>query len=242
MPLPGTPVPSDGFASVPALQAVFWDLDGTIVDTEPYWIAAEKDLVRTHGGTWTDEEAGELVGQALSYSARRLQQAGVDLPVESVIAALTERVAERIRRRVPWRPGARELLEGLAAAGIPCALVTMSTGPLARLVAAQLPAGTFRFIVTGETVRHGKPHPEPYQRAFDELAAGIPGLSKSRCVALEDSHPGYTSARAAGLPAVAVPHFIPLPPDPQRLEWATLAGRSVQDLQEVAGARAGAGQ
>jgi len=219
---------------------VFWDLDGTIVDTEPYWIQAEKDLVREYGGSWTDEDAMELVGQALSYSARRLQQAGVTLPVDRIIAALTEKVAARIRAQVPWRPGARELLAELAEANIPCAMVTMSTGPLARLVAERLPAGTFRLLVTGELVQRGKPHPEPYQLAFDQLAAEVPGLSKTRCAALEDSLPGYSSAHAAGLAAVAVPHLIELPADPHRIQWATLAGRTLRDLQEVLTAGEGA--
>ncbi|MBF4995175.1 HAD family phosphatase [Arthrobacter gandavensis] len=234
MPLPGTPVLPDGPA--PALQAVFWDLDGTIVDTEPYWIQAEKDLVREHGGIWTDEDAVELVGQALPYSARRLQQAGVSLAVDEVINALTEQVAARIRRQAPWRPGARKLLEELAAKGIPCALVTMSPGPLARLIAGQLPEGTFRLLVTGEMVDRGKPHPDPYQLAFNRLAAQEPGLSKSRCAALEDSYPGYTSALAAGLCAVAIPHITPLPANPRRIQWDTLSGRTVRDLEDLVAA------
>jgi len=221
---------------------VFWDLDGTIVDTEPYWIQAEKDLVREHGGTWTDEDAVELVGQALPYSARRLQQAGVSLNVEEIISALTQKVAARISKLVPWRPGSRELLEELAAAGIPCAMVTMSTGPLARLVAGQLPEGTFHLLVTGEMVQRGKPHPEPYQLAFDQLAAAVPGLAKARCAALEDSYPGYTSAHAAGLAAVAIPHITALPADPQRVQWDTLAGRTVRDLDDLVSAAEGAAQ
>lgn len=238
MPLPGIPAAPDGPG--PALQAVFWDLDGTIVDTEPYWIQAEKDLVREHGGTWTDEDAAELVGQALDYTARRLQQAGAGLTVDGIIAALTEKVAARMRQHVPWRPGARGLLEELAAAGIPCAMVTMSTAPLARLVAGQLPAGTFRLLVTGEMVQRGKPHPEPYQLAFDQLAAAVPGLSKTRCAALEDSLPGYTSARAAGLTSVAIPHIAALPADAHRIQWDTLAGRTVKDLEELVTAAEGA--
>ena len=238
MPLPGTPVLPDGPA--PALQAVFWDLDGTIVDTEPYWIQAEKDLARQHGGSWTDEDAIESVGQALPYSARRLQQAGVRLTVEGVIGALTDAVAVHIRRQVPWRPGARELLEELATAGIPCAMVTMSPRLLAQIIAEQLPAGTFRLLVTGEMTERGKPHPDPYQLAFDQLSAEVPGLSKARCAALEDSYPGYTSAHAAGLCAVAVPHITALPADPRRIQWDTLEGRSVRDLEALVSSWEGA--
>ncbi|MCC3283399.1 HAD family hydrolase [Arthrobacter caoxuetaonis] len=240
MSLPGVPVLPGGSASV--LQAVLWDMDGTIVDTEPYWIQAEKDLVAAHGGTWTDDDAEELIGQALDYSARRLQQAGVALPVEGVIAALAGEVARHLQQEVPWRPGARELLEELAAEDIPCALVTMSTGPLARLIASTLPEGTFRSVVSGDMVSRGKPHPEPYQLAFDQLSAAFPGLAKSRCLAVEDSYPGYTSAREAGLPALAVPHMVPFPPDQGRIQWDTLAGRSLADLQELAALSAGGAQ
>lgn len=215
-------------------------MDGTIVDTEPYWIQAEKDLVASHGGTWTDEEALELVGQALTFSARRLQQAGVDLSVDTIISTLTDQVARQVRTHVPWRPGARELLGELAASGIPCAMVTMSTAVLARAIASHLPERTFRILVTGDMVERGKPHPEPYQLAFTELAQSVPGLSKSRCIAIEDSYPGYTSARAAGLTALAVPHFVPLPPDADRIEWTTLAGRSISDLQALTAPGTGA--
>ena len=61
------------------LKAVLWDMDGTIVDTEPYWIAAEHALVEAHGGTWSHEQAMQLVGQSLTFSAGLLQQAGVKL-------------------------------------------------------------------------------------------------------------------------------------------------------------------
>lgn len=212
------------------LQGVLWDMDGTIVDTEPYWIRAEKELVESHGGTWTTEQATTLVGQALAYSAGQLQQAGVELGVRDIINHLTERVAADVRAAVPWRPGARELLAALRAEGIPCAMVTMSESLLAGAVAARLPEGTFSHLVTGDRVSAGKPDPEAYQLGFDLLAADHPGLSKDRVVAVEDSLPGVTSARAAGLVTLAVPHFVPLPPDAGRTDWDTLEGRTPADL------------
>ncbi|MHA7145043.1 HAD family hydrolase [Arthrobacter sp. TmT3-37] len=231
--LPRTAPRSDGSAAdgnLGGLQGVLWDMDGTIVDTEPYWIRAEKELVESHGGTWTTEQATLLVGQALEYSAGQLQQAGVDLDVRTIIEHLTERVAADVRTEVPWRPGARELLAALRAEGVPCAMVTMSESLLAGAVAARLPEGTFSHLVTGDRVSAGKPDPEAYQLGFDLLAADHPGLSKDRVVAVEDSLPGVTSALAAGLVTLAVPHFVPLPPDDRRTDWDTLEGRTPTDL------------
>lgn len=225
-----TTTASGGRGTSPGLQGVLWDMDGTIVDTEPYWIRAEKDLVESFGGTWTHEQATSLVGQALEYSAEQLRLAGVDMTVRDIIDHLIRRVAADVRHEVPWRPGARELLAGLREQGVPCAMVTMSEELLAREIAAQLPPGTFSHLVTGDRVSAGKPDPEAYQLGFDLLAADHPGLTKERVVAIEDSLPGVTSALAAGLVTVAVPHFVPLPPDARRTDWDTLEHRTPADL------------
>lgn len=215
------------------LQAVLWDMDGTIVDTEPYWIQAEKDLVAAYGGSWTDSDAEAMVGQALTYGAGLLQNAGVPLTVREIIDRLISQVTAKVSDRIPWRPGARELLAELRESGVPCVLVTMSEPVLANEICRQLPAGTFEFLVTGDMVRQGKPHPEPYELAFDRLSGLVPDLVKNRVVAIEDSLPGVTSAAAAGLVTLGVPHFLPLPPDEDRHEWETLAGRSVADLASL---------
>ncbi|UWX95771.1 HAD family phosphatase [Arthrobacter zhaoxinii] len=216
-----------------ALQAVFWDMDGTIVDTEPYWIAAEKDLTASFGVDWTDAQAEAMVGQALEVSAGMLRQAGVDLGIRDIIDRLIGQVAAQVRREVPWRPGARELLTELQAAGIPCALVTMSEQVLAQEILRALPAGTFGVVVTGDMVGKGKPDPEPYQLAFDTLSRSVPGLDKARVVAIEDSLPGATSAQAAGLVTLTVPNFVPLPPGVFKHEWDSLAGRGVDSLHQL---------
>src|SRR5215207_7868036 len=93
--------------SQPLLKAALWDMDGTIVDTEPYWIAAEHTLVAAHGGHWSHEHAMQLVGQSLVFSAGVLQQAGVQLSKREIIDTLTAEVISKVRTSVPWRPGAR---------------------------------------------------------------------------------------------------------------------------------------
>ncbi len=215
-------------------------MDGTIVDTEPYWIAAEHALVEAHGGTWSHEQALQLVGQSLTYSAGILQNAGVDLGTREIIDTLTAEVIRGVRRRVPWRPGARELLDELHQAGVRCALVTMSEGPLAREIVASLPRPYFEFVVTGDTVTQGKPHPEAYLAAVELLQGSDPGLTIDHCIALEDSVPGLAAAVASGVSTVAIPHIVPIPDDPRHTTWDSLAGRTVSELVAIAADRRGA--
>ncbi|RDV12890.1 HAD family phosphatase [Arthrobacter sp. RT-1] len=220
-------------ASSTPLKAVLWDMDGTIVDTEPYWIAAERALVEAHGGTWSHEQAMQLVGQSLTFSAGLLQQAGVGLEIRQIIDTLTAAVINSVQQQVPWRPGARELLEDLHLAGVRCALVTMSEGPLARQVVASLPRPYFEILVTGDTVSQGKPHPEAYLAAVERLRETDPDLDIEHCVALEDSAPGVAAAVASGVATVAIPHIVPLPHDGRYTLWDSLAGRTVADLESL---------
>lgn len=211
-------------------------MDGTIVDTERYWIAAEHALVQAHGGTWSHGQAMQLVGQSLSFSARILQEAGVRLEVREIIDTLTAEVIKGVRHSVPWRPGARELLDDLYRAGVRCALVTMSEGPLAQEIVASLPHPYFEFLVTGDTVTQGKPHPEAYLKAVELLQQADPGLTFRHCVALEDSAPGVAAAVASGVATVAVPHIVAIPEDPRHTVWESLAGRTVAELAALAAA------
>ena len=211
--------------------AVLWDMDGTLVDTEPSWIAAEYALVAEHGGTWNDEHAHALVGNPLLVSGEYIRRhGGVDLPVEVIVERLVDRVVADVRRSVPWRPGARELLLALRDEGVPCALVTMSWARLVDAVLAELPGDTFAAVVAGDQVRHGKPHPEPYLTAAARL-----GVAPGECVAIEDSQTGVASAHAAGAAVVAVPNVVPIPPGPGRVVVDTLEGLSPAGLARLVG-------
>jgi len=149
-------------------------------------------------------------------------------------------VVASVRRRVPWRPGARELLENLHLAGVRCALVTMSEGPLAREVVSSLPRPYFEVVVTGDTVAQGKPHPEAYLKAVELLQEDDADLAIHHCVALEDSEPGVAAAVASGVATVAIPHIVPLPEDGRYTLWESLAGRSLADLEDLVVARSAA--
>ena len=204
-------------------------MDGTLVDTERYWMAAEEELVESFGGRWTHEDALGLVGSGLWESARVFQAAGVDLDADTIVARLTARVQEQLAEHgVPWRPGARELLEALRQASVPTALVTMSVRSMADDVVRAIPFEAFDVIVTGDAVGNAKPHPEPYLTAANAL-----GVDVRDCVAIEDSPAGLTSAWSAGAVTVGVPNFLALEEAPAHVLWPTLADKSVADVAEL---------
>lgn len=204
-------------------------MDGTLVDTEPYWIAAEYALVGAHGGQWNDDHAHAIVGRALIDSAAYIRtHGGVDLEPAEIVDRLLADVVTATSREIPWRPGARELLAALARDGIPCALVTMSYAELAETMTGELPAGTFATLVTGDQVNDGKPHPEAYLTAMQRL-----GVSPGGSIAIEDSPTGVASAEAAGCCVVAVPHRVPIPVAPGRVIVESLTDLDVATLTEL---------
>lgn len=208
-------------------------MDGTLVDTEPYWIAAEMELVAAHGGQWSQADAMSMVGNALETTAAVLQRAGVKLETREIIDHLSNSVIAGLRRQLPWRPGAREILKELHSRGVRCALVTMSERPMATEVVKALGGDYFEFLITGEEVANGKPHPEPYLNAVERLRESDPTLTIAHCAAFEDSIPGVASAIASGVATIAIPHAVPLPEDPRRTTWETLAGKTYDDVRAV---------
>jgi HAD superfamily hydrolase (TIGR01509 family) len=203
------------------LAAVLWDFDGTLADTEPLWIAAEYHVISQLGGTWSEENADQLVGNSLLDSGAYILNAigRVDLSPAWVVDQLLSFVVDHVRRNpMVWRPGAIELLDSLAAAGVPCALVSASYRVLLDAALCQLPKGTFRVSVAGDEVSRGKPHPEPYQKACTAL-----GVSARHCVVLEDSETGCRAGNAAGALVLAVPNRVEIPNAPRRLHVPSLA-------------------
>ncbi|MCW2821966.1 MAG: Phosphorylated carbohydrates phosphatase [Marmoricola sp.] len=206
--------------------AVLWDIDGTLVDTEPYWMECEFELARKYGGTWTHEDGLAIVGGALIDSATYIREhMGIDRTPLQIVEELLDGVVERIERAVPWRPGARELLAELREQEVPCALVTMSWRRFVEPVVRALPPGSFEVLVCGDEVANGKPHPEPYLRAAELL-----GLAAQETIAIEDSPTGATSAEAAGCLVLCVPSQVPVPQGRRRVIRETLVGLEPRDL------------
>jgi HAD superfamily hydrolase (TIGR01509 family) len=217
------------------MQAVLWDMDGTLVDTEPYWIATEFAMAEKYGATWSQAHALQLVGNDLVESGRYIKDVmGLDLSPDEIVEELLDGVVTQVDQAVPWRPGAVELLDSLRAAGVRCGLVTMSYARFVAPILAHLPPETFRVVVTGEQVTRGKPHPEPYLTAAAAL-----GVPPEECVAIEDSNTGAKSAEAAGCTVLVVENHVPVLDGPRRVFRETLSGLTAEDLAALSPPSAG---
>jgi len=212
------------------LQAVLFDMDGTLCDTEPSWIAAEHDLAARHGATWSEQDGLALVGRNLLDSGAYIKQRmGLpDSPAE-VVDELIGGVIRKVRELgVPWMPGALELVEACNAAGVPTAMVTMSYRSFAGAIVEAMPRGRFDAVITGDEVDRGKPDPEPYLRAAEVL-----GVEPGGSIAIEDSPTGATSAEAAGCLVVVVPNHVEVPTTPTMVTLPTLSGVSPELLANL---------
>jgi HAD superfamily hydrolase (TIGR01509 family) len=202
----------------PAAAAVLFDMDGLLIDSEPLWLEAETEVMSRLGGSWDASDQAALVGGSLALTVRTLlakapRSAPPELVGQWVMSAMTERVR---RGGVPVRPGARELLAEVAAAGLPRALVTSSQRGFMQAVLAST-GMRFDVLVSGQDVTATKPDPEPYL-----LAATLIGVPPGGCFALEDSPNGVASAQAAGCRVIGVPSLLPLPPAPGRILVSSL--------------------
>jgi HAD superfamily hydrolase (TIGR01509 family) len=213
------------FKQLPA--AVLWDMDGTLIDSEPYWMKSEGAFAKENNSSWSEQDGLSLVGMSLYDSSKIIKEkVGSDLEPEQIIQKLTDEVAAQLKQEILWRPGARELLILLRKKKIKTALVTMSMHRMAQQVVDAIGFDCFDVVVAGDDVRQGKPHPEPYLKAAELL-----GVRPEDCVAFEDSLTGLRSAEAAGTKAVGIKNIVEIPNQPGRILWPTLEGVSISDLR-----------
>ena len=206
--------------------AVLFDMDGTLIDSEHHWLSSEQELAASWGSKWTSDDGEALIGMSLYQSTKLIKEKlGIDLTPEQITELLTDAVIEKLDAEIVWRPGVLELMADLKSNGVKTALVTMSMRRMALSVAAKLPVGEFDVVVAGDDVTHGKPHPEPYILAAEQL-----GVDIKDCIALEDSVTGLTSAEASGAIAIGIPNIVLLPEQEGRLIWPTLQGVTVETL------------
>ena len=216
-----------------SLQAVLWDMDGLLVDSEPLWTVAEEELAARLGGVFTPELKAAIVGTRLEVAVPTILR-WYDAPagaraVADTSAWLLGRMVELFADGVVVLPGVEGLLSGLRDAGVPVALVSSSYRVLVDAALAT-GLGPFDVTVAGDEVGAGKPHPEPYLTAAAAL-----GVDPGRCVVLEDSPSGVASGEAAGCAVVAVPSVegVELAPGPRRLVVTSLEEVSLTDLRAL---------
>nr|WP_279550597.1 HAD family phosphatase [Leucobacter weissii] len=205
-----------------------WDMDGTLIDSEPLWLEAELEMLRRYGVEMTPDTHRRLIGSGLWEAAEHFRELGVPLSADDIVAEWVRGVSEGAAQQgLSWRPGARELLASLAAHGITSVLVTMSVRSFAEQVTSELPANSFAAIVAGDEVRHPKPHPEPYL-----LGARAAGAPIERCLAIEDSPTGLRAAVASGAVAIGVPNLIGLEGERAHGIWDSLLGVDAAGLRD----------
>jgi HAD superfamily hydrolase (TIGR01509 family) len=207
------------------IEAVVFDLDGVLVDSEPAWEQVRRQVVAEHGGRWLPEAQRRLMGMSTAeWSTYLSEDLGVGLPPEAVAELVIEQMQARYREQVPLLPGAAGAVAQLAVHW-PLGLGSSSPPTLidAVLDGAGL-RGYFEAAWSTEQVQRGKPAPDVYLAVTDEL-----GKPPAQCVAIEDSANGLRSAAAAGLTVVAVPRP-QYPPEPAALRLARLV---LTDLTEL---------
>jgi len=222
-------------AGAMTLEAVLWDMDGLLVDTEPLWTLAEQELAVRLGGAFTADLKAAIVGTRLDVAVPLfLEHLGHEVTPEAVRESagwLLARMVELFERPLPLQPGAAALLKAVDDAGVPQALVSSSFRVLVDAVLAH-GAGPFATTLAGDEVVRGKPDPEPYLTAAARL-----GVDPVRCVVLEDSPAGVASGEAAGCAVVAVPSVagVVFEPGERRLVSVQLTGVGVAGLRALVG-------
>ena len=207
------------------IDAVVFDLDGLLLDSEQVWDEVREQLTRERGGRWHEEATRDMMGMSsVEWSRYMHERLGLPEPAAEINAEVVRRMLERYRERLPLLPGAVEAVRRLAARW-PLGLASSSNRELIELAleAAGI-AELFRETVSSEEVERGKPAPDVYVEAAKRL-----GIAPERAVAVEDSHNGILSARAAGMSVIAVPnpHF---PPRPEALAEADVVLGSLAEL------------
>ena len=207
------------------IDAVVFDLDGVVIQTEEIWDDVRETYVLERGGRYDARAQRAMMGMSsLEWSRFIADDLGVGLPPRQISDEVVELMAERYRERLPLIPGAVEAVERLAARW-PLAVASSSNRQLIDLVLELSGlARLFRATVSSEEVARGKPAPDVYLEAGRRL-----GVAAERCAAIEDSHSGIRSARAAGMRVVAIPNPA-YPPDDAALAEADVVLRSIEEL------------
>ena len=212
-----------------SLQAVLFDMDGTLINSEPFWLIAETELMSRYGHQWTDEDQAYCLGGPLPrVGAYMSELAGGANDPHYFETELVRLVAEEFKAGLEFIPGARELVADLFESQIPMALVSASPRLLVNAALNLLPAGTFLTSISNQDVTISKPHPESYLLAADHL-----GVDIKQSIVLEDSKTGIDAGLASGAIVIGIPHLITYPPTPRLHLRPNLIDLSTEEIQGI---------
>lgn len=206
-------------------EAVIFDMDGVLLDSEQLWNQSKEEVVGETGGRWRDDAPRAMMGMSSrEWSEYLHDELGVDLGLDEINRAVVERMERHYREHLPLLPGAVDVVRTLHRRW-PLALASSANREIIDLALAVAGlSGEFDATVSSDEVEHGKPAPDVYLEAARRL-----GADAERCVAVEDSSNGLRSAAAAGMAVIAFPneHY---PPDEDAL---ALAGARIEALSEI---------
>ena len=202
-------------------EAVFFDMDGLTVDSEPQWLISEKEVVEPFGYTWTQEDQVACLGGPLSKLGDYMSdKTGNQEPSPYFVAKLIEIQAHRMRTNTVAMPGAMELVKSLRSHGVKTALVSASPRVIVDAVLDNIGHNLFPFSLSGDDVQNTKPDPEGYLKAARICESNI-----ENCLVFEDSLPGMQAANRSGAWLIAVPHLV-------RVEESTRV-RNISSLEQL---------
>ncbi|WP_281180590.1 HAD family hydrolase [Rhodococcus phenolicus] len=212
-----------------APAAILWDMDGTLVDSEPLWDRVMAVVAQRHGVPWTTDASAQMLGCSLDESLTRIHIAAHVAPTAFEVRCerrwVYEQVRELFRGELRWQPGAQAALDLVSRLHVPMALVTNTARELAEPVIAAIGPSRFAVTVCGDEVAHEKPWPDPYLTAAAAL-----GVGTGRCLAVEDSAVGAASAHAAGCTTLVVGTARNVQPGPRLRFRRTLTGLRPSEL------------
>jgi HAD superfamily hydrolase (TIGR01509 family) len=207
------------------IEAVVFDLDGVLLDSEQVWDEVREELARERGGRWHERAQRDMMGMSSPEWSRYMHEAiSLPEPPEEINAEVVRRLERHYREHLPVIPGAREAVERLAQRW-PLALASSSNRELIDLALELMGiADRFQATVSSEEVARGKPAADVYLEAASRLA-----VDPTRAAAIEDSHNGIRAAKAAGMRVIAIPneHF---PPDEEALAQADVVLETLGEL------------
>lgn len=220
------------------VRAILWDLDGTLLDTEHLWLAAETDVMAVHGYSWTQADQRHCLGGPIERVTTYMSERAVDSTTPQRLATeLLEAMEAHLRAHDPsWRPGSVEVIVAARAAHLGLALVTAShrrlldaldttlERTLADAVGGNPPV--FTVTIAGDEVAQPKPHPAAYLEAARRL-----GVSIRDCVVIEDSPTGVAAGMASGAFVIAVPHLSPIEAAPRCRVVSSLESIDLDDIR-----------
>ena len=192
------------------MSAILFDMDGTLIDSEPLWLKAEIEVMAEVGCHWDEQDQINCLGGPAERTERYMQERSQNIkPYGYFINRLHEVMRARITNELDLIPNALTLLKECKDAGIKTALVTASSRDLMTIVLKRFPPGTFDVVVSGDDVEKSKPDPAPYLLAAKQLSVDI-----LKCLVLEDSLTGVQSGLSSGAKVIGIPHLVQMSEHP----------------------------